>query len=70
MTVLNETEIAILEILSSEGSKTVPEIKGRIHRSKNHTSRLMRKLCEVGYLREKLEKKDLFIVSKLIWKNY
>jgi chaperonin cofactor prefoldin len=47
---LTETEIAVLEMLSQEGAKTAPEIKERVHLSREHTARLMKKLYEEGYL--------------------
>ncbi|MFX0209458.1 MAG: MarR family transcriptional regulator, partial [Candidatus Hodarchaeota archaeon] len=47
---LNETEIVVLKILMSEGSKTVPEIKEKINLSREHTARLMKKLYDKGYL--------------------
>jgi len=47
---LTETEIAVLEMLSKEGAKTAPEIKERVHLSREHTARLMKKLYEDGYL--------------------
>jgi chaperonin cofactor prefoldin len=47
---LTETEIAVLEMLSKEGPKTAPEIKERVHLSREHTARLMKKLYEEGYL--------------------
>ncbi len=47
---LTETEIQVLEMLSKEGSKTAPEIKERVHLSREHTARLMKKLYENGYL--------------------
>jgi hypothetical protein len=47
---LTETELAVLEMLAMEGSKTAPEIKGRIKLSREHTARLMKKLYEEGYL--------------------
>jgi DNA-binding MarR family transcriptional regulator len=40
----------VLEMLTSEGSKTAPEIKDRIRLSREHTARLMKKLYEKGYL--------------------
>lgn len=46
---LTETEIVVLEMLSKEGSKTAPEIKDRVHLSREHTARLMKKLYEEGY---------------------
>lgn len=47
---LTETELAVLEMLAAEGSKTAPEIKERIRLSREHTARLMKKLYEEGYL--------------------
>jgi chromosome segregation ATPase len=47
---LTDTEIAVLEILAAEGSKTAPEIKKRVQLSREHTARLMKKLYEKGYL--------------------
>ncbi len=50
MAALTDTEIAVLEMLSSEGPKTAPEIKDRVQLSREHTARLMKKLYEGGYL--------------------
>jgi chromosome segregation ATPase len=50
MAALTDTEIAVLEILAKEGAKTAPEIKERVHLSREHTARLMKKLYEEGYL--------------------
>lgn len=47
---LTETEISVLEMLTSEGPKTAPEIKERVKLSREHTARLMKKLYEDGYL--------------------
>ena len=47
---LTETELSVLEMLSSQGSKTAPEIKSNIKLSREHTARLMKKLYEDGYL--------------------
>jgi predicted nucleic acid-binding Zn-ribbon protein len=47
---LTETELSVLEMLSSEGPKTAPEIKSKIELSREHTARLMKKLYEDGYL--------------------
>jgi chromosome segregation ATPase len=47
---LTTTEIAVLEMLSKEGGKTAPEIKERVHLSREHTARLMKKLYQEGYL--------------------
>lgn len=50
MAALTDTEVAALEILSTEGPKTAPEIKERVQLSREHTARLMKKLYEEGYL--------------------
>jgi DNA repair exonuclease SbcCD ATPase subunit len=47
---LTDTEVAVLELLVSEGAKTAPEIKERVKLSREHTARLMKKLYEQGYL--------------------
>jgi predicted transcriptional regulator len=47
---LTDTELAVLEMLSTEGPKTAPEIKERVQHSREHTARLMKKLYEEGYL--------------------
>jgi DNA-binding MarR family transcriptional regulator len=56
MAALTDTEIAVLEMLSSEGSKTAPEVKDRVHLSREHTARLMKKLYEEGYLEREVGK--------------
>jgi DNA-binding CsgD family transcriptional regulator len=56
MAALTDTEIAVLEMLSAEGSKTAPEIKDRVHLSREHTARLMKKLYEEGYLEREVGK--------------
>jgi len=56
---LTETEIAVLEMLSKEGAKTAPEIKERVHLSREHTARLMKKLYEEGYLEREAGKLPL-----------
>jgi hypothetical protein len=38
MAALTDTEIAVLEMLSKEGAKTAPEIKERVHLSREHTA--------------------------------
>ncbi|MEM2099690.1 MAG: MarR family transcriptional regulator [Candidatus Bathyarchaeia archaeon] len=50
MAPLTGTEIAVLEMLATEGAKTAPEIKERVKLSREHTARLMKKLYEEGYL--------------------
>jgi hypothetical protein len=50
MAALTETELTVLEMLSTEGLKTAPEVKDRVQLSREHTARLMKKLYEEGYL--------------------
>jgi chromosome segregation ATPase len=50
MASLTDTELDVLEMLSTEGPKTAPEIKERVQLSREHTARLMKKLYEQGYL--------------------
>jgi len=50
MGALTETEVQVLEMLSSKGPMTAPEIKEKVHLSREHTARLMKKLYEGGYL--------------------
>ena len=50
MAALTDTELTVLEMLSTEGPKTAPEIKERVQLSREHTARLMKKLYEEGYL--------------------
>ncbi|MEM3377775.1 MAG: helix-turn-helix domain-containing protein [Candidatus Bathyarchaeia archaeon] len=50
MSALTDTEVAVLELLATEGSKTAPEIRDKIGLSREHTARLMKKLYEEGYL--------------------
>ena len=50
MAALTDTEVAVLEFLSAEGAKTAPDIKEKVHLSREHTARLMKKLYEEGYL--------------------
>lgn len=47
---LTGTEITVLEMLLKEGAKTAPEIKERVHLSREHTARLMKKIYEEGYV--------------------
>jgi hypothetical protein len=56
MAALTDTEIAVLEMLTSEGPKTAPQIKDRVHLSREHTARLMKKLYEEGYLEREVGK--------------
>jgi hypothetical protein len=50
MSQLTDTEVSVLEMLATEGSKTAPEIKERVRLSREHTARLMKNLYEEGYL--------------------
>jgi len=56
MAALTDTEIAVLEMLSSEGPKTAPEIRDKVKLSREHTARLMKKLYEEGYLEREVGK--------------
>lgn len=56
MASLTETEVTVLEFLSTEGPKTAPEIKEKVQLSREHTARLMKKLYEEGYLERETTK--------------
>jgi len=47
---LTTTESQILQILLTEGGKTAPEIEKKIGKTREHTSRLMKKLWQEGYV--------------------
>ena len=47
---LTPTESLTLEILRDEGAKTAPEIGKRLRKSREHASRLMKKLYMEGYV--------------------
>jgi chromosome segregation ATPase len=47
---LTETELSVLEILAEEGRMPAPEIQERLRLTREHTSRLMKKLYVDGYL--------------------
>lgn len=47
---LNETELGVLEMLAEEGRMTAPQIREKVKLTREHTSRLMKKLYEAGYL--------------------
>lgn len=49
-TSLTSTEDQIIQILLSEGAKSAPEIEKRIGKTREHTSRLMKKLWQQGYI--------------------
>jgi DNA repair ATPase RecN len=53
---LTETELTVLEMLSTQGPMTAPEIKERVKLSREHTARLMKKLYEEGYLERETNK--------------
>ena len=53
---LTDTEITVLEMLLKEGAKTAPEIKDKVHLSREHTARLMKKIYEEGYVEREAEK--------------
>ncbi len=47
---LTETELSVLEILAQIDRMTAPEIRQRVELTREHTSRLMKKLYDDGYL--------------------
>jgi len=47
---LNNTENKIIRILLSEGAKTAPEIMKEIGNTREHTSRVMKKLWQEGFV--------------------
>ena len=47
---LTNTEKQIIQILLSEGAKTAPNIMEEIDKTREHTSRLMKKLWQEGYI--------------------
>ena len=47
---LTPTELKVLEILSTEGEKTVREIRSRLGLTREHTGRLMKSLYDRGYV--------------------
>ena len=53
---LTATEVAVLEMLASEGPKTAPQIKEKVRLSREHTARLMKRLYEEGYLERETTK--------------
>jgi hypothetical protein len=53
---LTATEVAVLEMLASEGPKTAPQIKEKVRLSREHTARLMKKLYEEGYVERETSK--------------
>jgi DNA-binding MarR family transcriptional regulator len=53
---LTGTELLVLELLTTEGEKTAPEIREKVKLSREHTARLMKKLYEKGYLERSSDK--------------
>jgi hypothetical protein len=53
---LTKTELMVLETLAIDGEKTAPEIMKSIELSREHTSRLMKKLYQNGYLERDTQK--------------
>ena len=53
---LTDTEKQILTILVKEGEKTAPEIEKIIDKTREHTSRLMKKLFRAGYVNRNTHK--------------
>jgi len=53
---LTPTELKVLEILSTEGDKTVREIRRRIGLTREHTGRLMKTLYDKGYVERRTDR--------------
>jgi len=53
---LTPTELKVLEILSTEGGKTVREIRSRIGLTREHTGRLMKNLYDRGYVERRTDR--------------
>jgi uncharacterized protein YhaN len=47
---LNSTEFMVLEILDREGEMTVPRLRERIRKTREHTARLLKKLYDNGFI--------------------
>ena len=56
ITSLTPTELRVLEILSTEGDKTVREIRSRIGLTREHTGRLMKNLYDKGYVERRTDR--------------
>ncbi|MCD6537787.1 MarR family transcriptional regulator [Candidatus Bathyarchaeota archaeon] len=56
ITSLTPTELKVLEILSTEGDKTVREIRSRIGLTREHTGRLMKNLYDKGYVERRTDR--------------
>lgn len=61
---LTETELDVLEILAEEGRMTAPGIRERVKLTREHTSRLMKKLYNDGYLERDTRKMPYFYSIK------
>jgi DNA-binding CsgD family transcriptional regulator len=53
---LTETELRVVEFMADGGEKSAPEIKNFIKLTREHTSRLVKKLYEEGYLERDMKK--------------
>ncbi|MBS7619691.1 MarR family transcriptional regulator, partial [Candidatus Bathyarchaeota archaeon] len=47
---LTDTEIEVLEIIDDKGEASVPEIRRRINKTREHTARLLKKLYDKGFI--------------------
>jgi len=47
---LNSTEFMVLEILDREGEITVPKLRERVGKTREHTARLLKKLYDNGFI--------------------
>lgn len=47
---LTDTEIEVLEIIEDKGEASVPEIRSRIKKTREHTARLLKKLYDKGFI--------------------
>jgi len=47
---LNSTELIVLNLLEKEGETTVPKIRERIGKTREHTARLLKKLYDNGFI--------------------
>jgi len=72
---LNSTELTVLDLLEREGEMTVPRIRERIGKTREHTARLLKKLYDNGFIdrvtgsmpykyRIRKELKDLLVEQK------
>ena len=61
--ILNPTEIFVLKLIS-QGLKTPKEIQIKINKSREHVSRLMKKLCDMNYVtRDKNKKPYKYVLT-------